>query len=88
MCQTDIGCVPTERHSIALTNSVPIHRAAYRSSRMHQHENDKEADALLQVGFVRPSLSPYAAPAILSEKKGEGKAHMCIDYRKENGVTV
>lgn len=65
-CQTDIGCVSTEINSIALTNNVPIHMAAYRSSRIGHDEIEKQVDALLEGGFIRPSLLPYAAPVIIS----------------------
>lgn len=86
--QTDIGCITTEQHRIALTNAVPIHRAPYRCSQADKAEINKQVDALIKQGVVRPSLSPYAAPVILAEKKGEGRTRLCIDYRKLNAITV
>lgn len=62
--------------------------AVYRSSWVDQDEIEKQADALLEAGFVRPSLSPYTAPVILSEKKGESRTRMCIDYRKLDAITM
>lgn len=86
--QTDIGSISTEHHSISLTNNVPIHRSPYRSSQADRAQIEKQVESLLSQGFIRPSLSPYAAPVILAEKKGEGRTRMCIDYRKLNAITI
>ena len=38
---------------------------------------------LLDLGFIRPSLSPWGAPVIFVRKK-DGSLHLCIDYRDLN----
>ncbi|KAA3486306.1 Gag-Pol polyprotein [Gossypium australe] len=40
-----------------------------------------------QMGFARPSSSPWGAP-ILFVKKKDGSLRLCIDYRKLNKVTI
>lgn len=86
--QTDIGCIISETHHILLTNNVPIRRAPYRCSEADSVEMDRQINDLLAQGVIRLSTSPYAAPALLAEKKGEGRTRFCIDYRKLNAVTV
>ena len=86
--QMDFGCIADERHRIVLSNNVPIHRPPYRCSPADKEEIVRQVDLLLKQGVVRPSFSPYAAPVILAEKKGEGRTRLCIDYRKLNAVTV
>ena len=39
------------------------------------------------MGFIRPSTSPWGAPALFAQQK-DGSLRLCIDYRKLNRVTV
>ena len=39
------------------------------------------------MGYIRPSTSPWGAPALFVKKK-DSSLHLCIDYRKLNRVTV
>ena len=42
---------------------------------------------LLNMGFIRPSVSPWGAPVLFVKNK-YGTLWMCIDYRQINKVTV
>ena len=41
---------------------------------------------LLDMGFIRPSTSPWGALVLFAKKKD--KLHLCIDYRQLNKVTI
>jgi hypothetical protein len=42
---------------------------------------------LLELGIIRPSVSPWGAPVIFVNKK-DGSLRLCIDYRDLNCATV
>jgi hypothetical protein len=42
---------------------------------------------LLDLGLIRPSVSPWGAPVIFLKKK-DGSLQLCIDYRDLNRATV
>ena len=46
-----------------------------------------QVQELLDRAYIRPSVSPWGAPALLVKKK-YGTFRMCIDYRKLNKVTI
>ncbi|WVZ52529.1 hypothetical protein U9M48_003577 [Paspalum notatum var. saurae] len=83
--------MPPERDiefSIELVHgTAPIYKKAYRISGVELLEVNKQIDELLEKGFIRKSTSPWASPALLTEKK-DGTLRMCVDYRGLNAVTV
>jgi hypothetical protein len=54
---------------------------------VEQVELKRQIDELLAKGFIRPSVSPWAAPVIFVEKKN-GTKRLCVDYRGLNQVTI
>ena len=62
---------------------LPPHRHSYRDKEII----DAEVDLLLERGSIQPSESPYSSPIVVVTKK-DGKARMCIDYRRLNAQTV
>jgi hypothetical protein len=50
-------------------------------------ELKRQLNELEQKGYVRPSSSPWVAPALFVEKKDKSQ-RLCIDYRALNKVIV
>ena len=48
---------------------------------------NKEVEAMLKMGVVRKSKSPYAASPVLV-KKPDGSVRFCVNYKKLNSVTI
>ena len=65
----------------------PIAKAPYRLARPFQEELKKQLDDLLAKKLIRPSVSPWAAPVLFTEKK-DHSWRMCVDYRALNNVTI
>jgi hypothetical protein len=47
---------------------------------------DKQMDKWIQLGVIKPSKSPWAAPAFIVYRNG--KPHMVIDYQKLNEMAI
>jgi hypothetical protein len=47
----------------------------------------KYIDEYLDKGFIRPSISPVAAPILLAKKLGGG-IRFYVDYRGLNAITI
>ncbi|GBG60339.1 hypothetical protein CBR_g4295 [Chara braunii] len=76
------------RHGITLeAGVVPPHGCIYRMSEEELEVLRAQLDDLLDKGWIRPSCSPYGAPALFIRKKNKD-LRLCIDYRKLNTQTV
>ena len=67
--------------------SKPPVRPTYRMSVPELQEVRRQLEELTELGFIRPSTSPYGAPVLFVRKK-DGTLRMCIDYRALNKITI
>nr|GFA91830.1 hypothetical protein [Tanacetum cinerariifolium] len=58
----------------------PISKAPYRMAPIELKELKDQLQELLELGFIRPSMSPWGAPVLFVKKK-DGSLRLCIDYR-------
>ncbi|XP_070014109.1 uncharacterized protein [Nicotiana sylvestris] len=65
----------------------PISIPPYRMAPAELKGLKEQLKDLLERGFIRPSVSPWGAPALFVRKK-DGSLRMCIDYRQLNKVTI
>ena len=85
----DIGRITIEYCEINLTNNIPIHRRPYRCSQKDQDTIDSQIQKLSEKGLIRKSISSYAFPITLADKKDEGKrTRLTMDYRPINEITM
>lgn len=80
-------------HRIDLVpDAVPVARPLYRMSEDELQEMRKVLTTMLDNGFIRPSNSDWAAPAMFVAKHTEPgqprKLRMVIDYRALNKLTI
>jgi hypothetical protein len=65
----------------------PIARMPYRMSTPELQELKMQLKELLDLGLIRPSVSPWGAPVIFIRKK-DRLSRLCIDYRQLNKATI
>ena len=76
-------CTMVTELSIPTGSSLPVRQAPYRLPYAHREWMKKEIEAML---WIEPSMSDWASPIILIEKK-DGGIRFCVDYCKLNAVT-
>jgi hypothetical protein len=65
----------------------PIARTPYRMSTLELQELKMQMKELLDLGLIRPSVSPWGAPVIFIRRK-DRSWRLCIDYRQLNKATI
>ncbi|CAF1561633.1 unnamed protein product, partial [Rotaria sp. Silwood1] len=74
-------------HAIKTLDHPPPVSKPYYSTSSKQEEMYKIVQELLHFGLIRPSDSPYAAPALLIAKQ-DGTWRMVVDYKKLYNITI
>lgn len=88
-CQndSDLGHSSLVKHSIKLTDEIPI-RVPHRRIPPNQLEEVKQhLSKLLDQGIIRKSNSPFASAIVIVRKK-DGSIRLCVDYRQLNKKTI
>jgi hypothetical protein len=67
-------------------NAIPISLPPYHASPAKCMDINKQIDKWFSQGVIRESDSPWGAPVIVVYQNG--KARVCIDYRKVNNITM
>nr|GEY75518.1 reverse transcriptase [Tanacetum cinerariifolium] len=70
-----------------IPSNQPISKAPYRMALIELKELKEQLQELLDLGFIRPNVSPWGAPVLFVKKK-DGSMRLCIDYRDLNRVTI
>nr|GEZ77861.1 DNA/RNA polymerases superfamily protein [Tanacetum cinerariifolium] len=87
----ELSGIPPEREvefGIELIpGTQPISKALYRMAPIKLKELKEQLQELLDLGFIRPSVSLWGAPVLFIKKK-DGSMRLCIDYRALNRVTI
>ena len=68
-------------------STSPISMTLHRTTPIELQEPRVQLHELLGKGFIRPSTSPWGAPALFAKKKDK-TLRLCIDYRQLNRVTI
>jgi hypothetical protein len=70
-----------------LPRTAPISKRSYRMSVEELKEFKRQLTELQEVGYIRPSFSPWGALVLFVQKK-DGSQRMCVDYRSLNDDTI
>jgi hypothetical protein len=68
-------------------SAEPISKTLYYMKAPKICDLQMQLKELLDLGLIRPSVSPWSAPIIFVKKK-DGSLRLCIDYRDLNRATV
>jgi hypothetical protein len=75
-------------HAITLQpGATPVNSRPYHYSPLHKDEIERQVAEMLAAGVIVQSMSPFASPVLLVQKK-DGTWRFCVDYRRLNELTI
>jgi len=75
-------------HGIPLIpGAQPVNVRSCKHPPEHKDEIEVQIDAMLDVGTIRPSNSPYSSPVVLI-RKPDHTWRFCVDYEAINKITI
>ena len=77
----------SEMNIETLPGARPRAARQYRLTPHEQSELEQQVQHLLDMGWIQPSISPWASSILFTPKPG-GKLRLCVDYRYLNENTV
>ena len=80
------GLTDVTTFDIDTGDASPVYQRPYNTPVSLRSSVDSEIDWLLERGYIRPSSSPWASPMV-TVKKPDGSARLCVDFRKVNELT-
>ena len=80
------GLTPLVTFDIDTGEAAPIYQRPYSTPVALKQSVDVEISWLLEKGYIVPSSSPWASPMV-TVRKADGSARLCVDFRKVNGLT-
>lgn len=82
-----LGQTQSYRHQLDTGDARPINQPPRRLGIKEREQVEQEIKKMLELGVIRPSMSPWSSPTVLV-RKPDGSVRFCVDYRKLNDVTV
>jgi hypothetical protein len=79
--------MPPERVIDLQPGTTPIAKSLYRMTPMELKELKIQLEGLVNLGYIRPSTSPWGCPAMFISKKDK-ELHLWVDYRLLSAVTI
>ncbi|XP_064470350.1 uncharacterized protein LOC135385104 [Ornithodoros turicata] len=83
---SDIGRTTLVTHQIETGTTPPIKQTPRRVPSHCRQLVEQKVNEMLDMGVIRPSSSPWAAPIVLVQKK-DGTQRFCVACRRLNAVT-
>ena len=80
------GLTSLVQFSIDTGQAEPIYQRPYGIPVAMREKVDSELDWLIEREFIRTSSSPWVSPMV-TVKKPDGSARLCVDFRKINQLT-
>ena len=81
----ELGCTDIVEHAIN-NNDIVTYVRPYKTPMTQRPIIKQFIDEMLENRIIRPSVSPYSSPIVLT-KKASGELRFCIDFRVINGNT-